>query len=91
MALVISEIKLYELLKARIGEKEAEAFIEIVESKVDKKFEEKTAVFATKEDIARLETSISESKLDVIKWTIATALVMYGLLMASFKFYFHLQ
>lgn len=28
---VVSEIKLYELLKAKIGEREAEAFIQILE------------------------------------------------------------
>ena len=94
MALVISEIKLYELLKARIGEKEAEAFVQILETKVDSRLQEKTQLFATKEDVAKLEgkmlASIAESKVDTIKWMIATAIGLYGLLIASMKFFFHL-
>lgn len=83
MALVVSEIKLYELLKSKIGEREAEAFIEILETKVESKLNEKTSVFATKEDLVKME-------LGLIKWIIATVFVLYGLLMASMKFFFHL-
>ncbi|MBS1638605.1 MAG: hypothetical protein JST94_03310 [Bacteroidetes bacterium] len=90
MSLVISEIKLYELLKAKIGEKEAEAFVQILESKVDTRLQEKTQAFATKEDIARLETKIVESKVDTIKWLIGLSIASYGILMASMKFFFHL-
>jgi hypothetical protein len=31
--MIVSEIKLYELLKAKLGEKEAEAFVHILEKK----------------------------------------------------------
>ena len=86
MALVVSEIKLYELLKARIGEKEAEAFIEIIETKVENRLDEKTTVFATKEDVARLEgtlsTQIAETKVDIIKWMVGAAIALFGLLFA---------
>lgn len=85
MALVISEIKLYELLKAKIGEKEAEAFIEILEQKVENKLQEKTNVFATKEDIAKLATTISESKVDLIKWMVATAIMIIALIVSFAK------
>ena len=88
--MVVSEIKLYELLKARIGEREAEAFIEILETRVENSVKEKTTGFANKEDIAKLETKISESKVDLIKWTVVTAIGLYGILMASLKFFFHL-
>lgn len=83
MALVVSEIKLYELLKSKIGEREAEAFIEILETKVECKLNKKTSGFATKEDLAKME-------LGLIKWIIAPVFVLYGLLMASMKFFFHL-
>jgi len=36
--MVVSEIRLYELLKSKIGEKEAEAFNQILDEKVEKKF-----------------------------------------------------
>ena len=86
MALVISEIKLYELLKAKIGEKEAEAFIEILEQKVENKLQEKTNVFATKEDLVKVEgkllSTISEAKVDIIKWLIATAITIVALIIS---------
>ncbi len=56
--MVISEIKLYELLKTRIGDKEAEAFIQILEERVDKKFEERKSEFATKEDVSNLRAEL---------------------------------
>ncbi|TZF85680.1 hypothetical protein FW774_00965 (plasmid) [Pedobacter sp. BS3] len=61
--MVVSEIQLYEMLKTKIGEREAEAFIEILEKKVDRKFEELKTVLATKDDITK-------SKLDMVKWMV---------------------
>ncbi|MBU3661533.1 MAG: hypothetical protein FGM14_16845 [Flavobacteriales bacterium] len=68
--MIVSEIKLYELLKAKLGEKEAEAFVYILETKVDQKFEDAKQVLATKEDIARLDLKIAETKVDLIKWMV---------------------
>jgi hypothetical protein len=61
--MIVSEIKLYELLKAKLGEKEAEAFVEILEKKVDHKFDEAKQTLATKEDLAN-------TKVDLIKWMV---------------------
>jgi hypothetical protein len=68
--MIVSEIKLYELLKAKLGEKEAEAFVHILEKKVDDKFEDAKHTLATKEDIARLDIKIAETKVDLIKWMV---------------------
>jgi hypothetical protein len=68
--MIVSEIKLYELLKAKIGEKEAEAFVQILDTKVDQKFDDAKQVLATKEDIARLDLKIAETKVDLIKWMV---------------------
>jgi hypothetical protein len=77
------------MLKAKIGEKEAEAFIQILETKVDERLADKTSVFATKEDIAKLEgrltTLVSETKVDIIKWFVATAIAVVGLVVAFTK------
>ena len=59
--MIVSEIKLYELLKAKLGEKEAEAFVEILEKKVDHKFYDAKQLLATKEDLAN-------NKAELIKW-----------------------
>ncbi len=60
----ISELQLYELLKLKIGEKEAGAFVELLEQKVDKKFDEGRQLLATKEDLANAKT-------DIIRWVFA--------------------
>jgi len=39
--MLVSIIRLYDLLKSRLGEEEAETLVEILERKVDEKFEEK--------------------------------------------------
>jgi hypothetical protein len=65
--MIVSEIKLFELLKAKIGEKEAEAFVEILETKVDRKFEEAKDTLATKDDIRKLDVKIAETRADLIK------------------------
>lgn len=83
--MVVSEIKLFELLKAKIGKEEAEAFIEILETRVNGRIDEKTNVFETREDIARVETKIAESKVDIIKWMVATAIAIVGILIAVIK------
>ena len=56
--MIVSEIKLYELLKARIGEREAEAFIQILEDKVDDKFEQRKSELSTKEDVSNLRAEL---------------------------------
>ena len=61
--MVVSEIELYELLKAKIGNREAGAFVEILEKRVDKKFDEAKQILATKEDV-------TQSKLDMVKWMV---------------------
>lgn len=57
----ITEIELYEILKTKLGDKEAKTLVEYVETKVEKKLEEKKDILATKEDLANL-------KADIIKW-----------------------
>lgn len=56
--MVVSEIRLYELLKSKIGEKEAEAFIQILYEKVEKKFEQKKSGLAAKEDVSNLRAEL---------------------------------
>jgi hypothetical protein len=68
--MIVSEIKLYELLKAKLGEKEAEAFVHILEKKVDDKFNDAKQSLATKEDLAN-------TKVDLIKWLVALLLGLF--------------
>lgn len=66
--MVVSEIELFQILSQQVGAEKAKALVEYVELKVDKRLEDKTTVFATKEDIAALKIEIAESRAEVIKW-----------------------
>ena len=57
----VAEIELYEILKEKIGDKEAKTLVVYIETKVDKKLAEKQDILATKADIANI-------KADIIKW-----------------------
>jgi len=93
--MIVSEIKLFEMLKAKIGQAEAEAFVDILEKKVEHKFEESKQVLATKEDLARvegrLETKIADTKAELVKWMfifwMGQVAVIAGLLAYFFNIY----
>lgn len=84
--MIVAEIKFYELLKAKLGEKEADAFVSIMETKIDKKFEDACQVLATKEDLAK---QIGEAKADLIKWMfifwIGQVAVTFGFILLFLK------
>lgn len=81
--MIVSGIKLFELLKASIGEKEAEAFVEILETRVDKKFEEAKQELATKGDIADLRVEIASMETKLIRSVYIVGLVQYLAMIAS--------
>lgn len=57
----VTEIQLFQILKAKLGEKEAEQLVSFVKEEVKTEFDNKREVLATKEDLAN-------SKADIIKW-----------------------
>ena len=56
----VAEIELYEILKTKLGEKEAKTLVEYIEAKVGKELEEKKDILATKEDINALRAETKE-------------------------------
>ena len=83
--MIVSEIKLYELLKAKIGEKEAEAFVQILETKVDGKFEEAKQTLVIKEDLLKLQVEIEKRFNQLIIWVVGTGIAVAGLVLAIVK------
>ena len=57
----VSALKLYDLLKSKLGEKEAETFMEVLEEKVQLNVDTFKSSLATKEDF-------HQTKIDLIKW-----------------------
>jgi len=68
----ISITKLYELLSSSMGKKVAENLTNFVEHKIKDELENKSQLFATKEDLlkteSKLELSIKDTKNEMIKW-----------------------
>ncbi|MDO8445547.1 MAG: hypothetical protein Q7T53_05500 [Deltaproteobacteria bacterium] len=64
----VTEIELYEILRSKLGDKEAKNLVEYVETRVERKFEEKKDVLATKQDITNLDVKIEQVKSEIIKW-----------------------
>ncbi|TAF77705.1 MAG: hypothetical protein EAZ53_01915 [Bacteroidetes bacterium] len=57
----ISDFKLVDILRDKMGEDEARALVEYIEVKVEDKYMEAKSVFATKEDLLKLELKITET------------------------------
>ena len=101
--MLVNEIKLFELLKARIGEKEAEAFVEILETRVDTKFKDAETifkgdinslkeymdkVFATKEDIHNLKIDIEKLRSEFLVVKWMLGVILAGIISLVVKTFF---
>ena len=71
------ELKVYEIFKNKLGEKEAETVIEQFEAKAEEKYMQKKDVLATKEDLANV-------KADMIKWFVALFMALAGMIIGLY-------
>ena len=69
MVITTTDIQLFQILKQKLGEKEAEALVSFVDAKIKESNEQSLKVVATKEDIANLKTDIANSKVETLRWT----------------------
>ncbi|GAB5045923.1 hypothetical protein [Thermodesulfovibrio sp. TK110] len=65
----VIEIEVYEALKDKIGEGSAKTLLEFIDLRVEKEFERKKDILATKQDIAELR---SATKQDIAELRSAT-------------------
>jgi hypothetical protein len=72
MVIATTDIQLFQILKQKLGEKEAEALVSFVDAKLKEANDQNLIVAATKEDIANLrtelKTDIANARADMIKW-----------------------
>jgi len=69
MVITTTDIQLFQILKEKLGEKEAEALVGFVDSKLKDNNEANLKVLATREDIVKLTVSTKE---DIAKLTMST-------------------
>ncbi len=73
----VSEIQLFQILREKVGDEQAKSLAEYVETKIEKQFDLKKDVLATKQDLneklrfaeirSELLIEISKSKIETIK------------------------
>jgi len=100
MVINMSDIQLFQILKQKMGEQEAEALVTFVDHKIRDNDEVNLKVLATKEDIylvkediakleGRLDAKISDVKSEIIKWMfifwIGQVAVTFGLIIVYLK------
>jgi hypothetical protein len=59
----VSEIKLYELLRNSIGEKDAKSFVYLINENMEKKFEQWKSELATKDDLIATKEEIAALRI----------------------------
>jgi hypothetical protein len=85
--MIVSEITLFNTLKNKLGELEAQAVVEGIKTAVAEEFNNKKDMLATKSDIFLLQNNMEKlnSELLVIKWMLGFVLAgMLSLIVKSF-------
>ena len=79
----ISLARLYELLAGKVGKETAENLTTFIEEKIKEEVENKSQRLATRDDLARVELKITDSKVELMRWMFALwvtlALMIIGL------------
>ena len=70
MVITTTDIQLFQILKKKIGEQEAEALVTFVDAKIKETNEANLKILSTKEDIANL-------KSEMLKWMIGLFVPLY--------------
>ena len=78
------ELKVYEILKTRFSEKEAETFIEYFDAKTIEKIDDKKEIFLTKNDKIDLIEKMNKDKIDLIKWMFGFWITIIIMLVVNF-------
>jgi len=89
--MVVSEIALYNILKSKFGETEAQTVVEGIKYTVKEEFENRKDVLLTKQDKVDLIEKMNKDKQDILKWMfvfwIGSVGVISGMMIAILNAY----
>ena len=71
------DLRVYEIFKSKLGEKEAETVIEYFETKTETKYQEKKDILLTKDDKVDLIDRINKAKLETIIWIVGIGVLQF--------------
>ena len=77
MVITTTDIQLFQILRQKLGEQEAEALVSFVDGKIKDNNEVNLKVLATKEDISLLKLDISNLKSEILKWMVGLFIPLY--------------
>jgi hypothetical protein len=83
--MVVSEITLFNTLKAKLGEQEAQVIVEGIKQTVREEFEAKRDLLSSKEDIYKLQIEMEKGFRENLKWTVGTVIACSGIIIALIK------
>ena len=72
----MSDIQLFQILKQKIGETEAEALVSFVDGKIKDNNETNLNILSTKQDLLQLEIRLKDKMTDQFKWVIGVFLTL---------------
>lgn len=73
----VTEIQLFQILKMKLGEREAEELVSFVKEEVKSEFNNKRETLATKEDIANTKEYILQVKSELSKSIYLVGLIQF--------------
>lgn len=97
MTITTTNIQLYEILRQKLGNQEAEALVGFVDARMKEVNEQNVKTLSTKEDVKDLELKltqqiddtklkIGETKIDIIRWVFALFIpLMLAIIVLYFK------
>jgi len=84
--MTVSQIDLYNILKKKLGDQEAESLVSFVKTEVQEKINDQKDFLATKEDLNTLKVDLANTKAEVIKWMFVFWIGQLAALFALIKF-----
>ena len=72
----MSDIQLFQVIKQKLGDKEAEALVSFVDGKIKDNNTLNLNILSTKEDLLQLEIRLKDKLSDQFKWVIGVFLTL---------------
>jgi hypothetical protein len=92
--MVVSEITLYNLLKSKYGESDAQTMVEGIRQTVKEEVNNKKDLLASKEDVALVKQDLLKLQIDIEKrfnqltfWIVGTDIASAGLIIGLARFH----
>ena len=82
--MVVSEITLFNTLRAKLGEQEAQVVVEGIKNAVKEEFENKKDVLLTKQDKVELIEKMNADKQDILKWLFGFWVTLVLMILVNF-------